>query len=409
MKLTAIICVYNTERQYFEECLKSIRNSTLKDYEILVIDDGSDLDYSDLVKKYEVRYVKTENRGLFASRLYALSLASGEYITFVDSDDTVSFNYHMPMLEKAMALNCDVVINDWAFHTERTRYFCVNDPLISCDIALKDDEILKEFASQEGRAHSYFVHWNKVTKKSLLLKAKSELEKTDVIMHRHTYSEDALINFFVFKNAKKVANIHTGYYFYRVHNDQSVNASSKDKLIMQIDNMAQTFDIMLDSIGDNKHAGEIKESIEKWRALMSRTHYSYAKANKHPDLYPYIKEKYQVSELKTSTRKDGELYAKNQLLGDNFLDIDKALRKIYFTNSNVTVIYDKTDKYVSSTMSYIERMKHSVTETERKTLMVPKKVISAKNRFLHNHLVYTMGMIFFKKGSKIRAFLKSKF
>ena len=118
MKLSVIICVYNTEKQYFEECLKSVRNSTLKDYEILVIDDGSTIDYTDVIKKYEPRYVKTENRGLFASRLFAISIAKGDYVTFVDSDDTVTFNYHQPMLNAAINLNCDVVINDWAFHTE---------------------------------------------------------------------------------------------------------------------------------------------------------------------------------------------------------------------------------------------------------------------------------------------------
>ncbi|MBO5357434.1 MAG: glycosyltransferase [Clostridia bacterium] len=409
MKLSVIVCVYNTEKKYFEECLKSIRNSTLKDYEILVIDDGSTVDYSDLVGKYEPRYVKTENRGLFASRMYAITIAKGDYVAFVDSDDTVSFNYHLPMLDKAEVLDLDVVINDWAFHTERTRYFCVNDPLICEDVSVKGDDVLMEFVRHEGRAHSYFVHWNKVTKRSVLLKAKEQLESTDIIMHRHTYSEDALINFFVFKNAKKVSNIHTGYYFYRVHDDQSVNASNKDKLICQIDDMSRTFDIMLVNIGKHMYASEIKYGIIKWRELMSRTHYTYAKTNKHTDLYQYIKDKYQVEKLQTSTKKDGELYAKNQLLGDNFLDIDKALRKIYFTNSNVTVIYDKSDLYVSRTMKYIERIKHDITDTERKTLMVPKKIISAKNKFLHNHFVYSMGMLLFKKGSKMRAFLKSKF
>lgn len=409
MKLTAIICVYNTDKGYFEECLKSIRNSTLRDYEILVVDDGSSVDYSSIIEKYEARYVKTENRGLFASRLYALTIAKGEYVTFIDSDDTVSFNYHMPMLEMAVSKNCDVVINDWAFHTERTRYFCTRDPLIEKDIVWENDEILREFVSLGGKAHSYFVHWNKLTKKSVLLKAKSELEKTDAIMHRHTYSEDALINFFVFKNAKKVANIHTGYYFYRVHGEQSVNASTREILVKQIDNMTLTLDIMERGIGDNQYAEQIKQGIDNWRALMSRTHYSYAKSGKHTDLYDYIKEKYQVEKLRASTKKDGELYVKNQLLGDNFTDIDKALRKIYFADCDVTVIYDKSDKYVSKTMSYIERIKRSKGNEEIKTLMVPKKVISAKNKFLHNHFVYSTGMLLFKKGSKLRAYLKSKF
>ena len=409
MRLSVIVCVYNTEKKYFEECLKSIRNSTLKDYEILVIDDGSTLDYKDLVEKYEPRYVKTENRGQLASRMFALTIAKGDYVAFVDSDDTVSFNYHLPMLDKAEVLDLDMVINDWAFHTERTRYFCVNDPLISGDVTLKGDECLKEFAGQEGRAHSYFVLWNKITKRSLLLKAKAQLELTDAIMHRHTYSEDAIINFFVFKHAKKISNIHTGYYFYRVHQGQSINASNKDKLIRQIDDMSRSFDIMLCNIGENKYASEIKESIIKWRELMSRTHYTYAKTNKHTELYGYIKDRYNVDKLHTSTKNDGELYTKTQLLGENFLDIDKALRKIYFTNSNVTVIYDETDKYVSRTMKYIERLKHDVVENDRKTLMVPKKVISLKNKFLHNHFVYSMGLVLFKKGSKVRAFLKSKF
>lgn len=409
MKLSVIICVYNTEKQYFEECLKSIRNSTLKDYEILVIDDGSTIDYTDVIQKYEPRYVKTDNRGLFASRLFALSIANGEYVTFVDSDDTVTFNYHKPMLNTAINLNCDVVINDWAFHTERTRYFCSNDPLIRDDITVSGDECLQMFASQEGRAHSYFVHWNKLTKKSVLLKAKAQLESTDIIMHRHTYSEDAIINFFVFKNAKKVTNIHTGYYFYRIHEDQCVNASSKDKLVSQINDMSRSFDIMLLNIGKNMYAKEIKYSILKWRSLMSRTHYTYAKTGKHSDLYDYIKERYDVESLHTSTKKDGEVYAKTELLGDNFLEIDKCLRKIYFTKSNVTVMYDKSDLYVTRTMRHIERMKRNTEETETKTLFVPKRIISAKNRFLHNPLVYNLGLLLFKKGSKVRAFLKSKF
>ncbi len=403
MKLTVAVCVYNTEKKYFEECLKSIRNSTLKDYEILVIDDGSTIDYSDLVEKYEPRYVKTNNRGLFASRMFALTIANGDYIAFVDSDDTVSFNYHMPMVEKAIALDCDMIINDWAFHTEKSRYYCVNDPLISGDIALKDENCLKEFVKGEGRAHSYFVNWNKVTKRSTLLAAKSELEKTDIIMHRHTYSEDAIINFFVFRNAKKIANIHTGYYFYRIHDEQSINASSKDKLISQIDDMSRSFDIMLANVSE-----DLKPYVLNWRALMSRTHYSYAKASKLTDLYDYIKEKYKVEKLEASTKKDGELYLKTKLIADNFHEIDKALRKIYFTKGNVTVIFDESDQYVLRTMKYIERMKHDVTDKERKTLMVPKAIISKRNKLIHNPLVRSVGLLLFKKGSKARAFLKKK-
>lgn len=402
MRLTVVVCVCDTEREYLENCLKSIRKSTLKDYELLVIDDGSSKDYTDIISKYEPRYVKTEKRGTFASRLYAISIANGSYITFVNSDDTVSFNYHMPMLEKAEVLDCDIVINDWAFHTEKARYFCVNDPLICENVALKDDNVIKAYASSEGRLLSYTALWNKVIKRSILLKAKGELESTDAIMHSHVYSESYILSFFAFKNARKVSNIHTGYYFYRVNESNNAMELDKDTLIKQINDMSIAFKIMLGSDAGK----EIKESVQKWRELSSRVHYSCAKASKLTELYEYIRDSYKVDKLQSTTKKDTEAYGKIQLLGDNFMDIDKALRKIYFTESNVTVIYDKSDKYVDGTMKYIERRKHDVTENDRKTLMVPKKLISYKNRLLHNHFVYSMGMLLFKKGARAKLILK---
>ena len=62
MKLSLIVCIYNTPKEYFESSLKSVYHSTLKDFEVIVIDDGSTVDYSEIVKKYNPVYVKTENR-----------------------------------------------------------------------------------------------------------------------------------------------------------------------------------------------------------------------------------------------------------------------------------------------------------------------------------------------------------
>ena len=117
MKLSIIVCVYNTEYSLFDKCLASIRRSSLKseDYEIVVIDDGSKIDYSELVKKYSLTYTKTENQGIFAARALGISLAKGDYIAFVDSDDSVSFNYHAPMLQLARGEGVDVVFNDLPF------------------------------------------------------------------------------------------------------------------------------------------------------------------------------------------------------------------------------------------------------------------------------------------------------
>ena len=110
MKLSVIICVYNTKIEYFESCLKSLRSESCgEDIEICVLDDGSSIDYSELVQKYRLKYKRTENRGILAARLSAVEMASGDYIAFCDSDDTVSFDFHRPMVECAERELCSIL------------------------------------------------------------------------------------------------------------------------------------------------------------------------------------------------------------------------------------------------------------------------------------------------------------
>ena len=168
MKLSVIICVYNTPREYLDKCLSSITNSTLSlgEYEICIVDDGSSEDYSDLVGKYGAVYRKHENQGILYSRICGIEMAKGDYVTFVDSDDTVSVNYHYPMLTESE--NADIVVNDWAFHTEKCKYFCTTDDLTSGDVSKFGDDVLAFFLAGEGRQHSRFVLWNKAFRSDVI-------------------------------------------------------------------------------------------------------------------------------------------------------------------------------------------------------------------------------------------------
>lgn len=412
MKLSIIVCLYNTKKEYFDACLKSIRQSSLKkeDYELIVIDDGSSQKYDEIIEKYNPVFVKTENRGLLCARLYGVMIAKGDYITFCDADDTVSFNYHAPMLKKAYTENADIVINDWAFNTSTTKYACGEDKTIKEDLVIEGDDILRFLASGKGRSHSYFVQWNKIFKKSLLLEAKAQLEKTDAVSNKpFTFSEDALSNFFAMKNAKKLVNTHTGYYFYRVHENQTVLTKGIDGLKKEIDQMSLSFDIMLENLPSNTYREEIKEGILGWRAFMARKHYSYAKNQKHEELFDYIKEKYKQELLEEAKVKDSTVYIGNILLGENFDDIDTELYRILKADGAVNVIYNQKDKYVADTISYLMENNGVVLSSgSSKLVVVPKRKISTKTRLLHNKLAYLLGISLFKKGSKMRAILKSK-
>ena len=207
VRLSVIICVYNTDRRFVCECLESVRRSSLRDYEIIFVDDGSTCDYSELVKGYGVRYSRTENRGLFGARLHGISLAEGEYIAFVDSDDTVSKNYHAPMLAAAEATGADVVINDWAFNPGKIRNYCTADSTIAGNIDI-DGDALAFYTSQRGREHSYFVQWNKLFRAELLRRVAEEIGKSAARDRHIVYAEDALMNFYSFKNATLAKLVH---------------------------------------------------------------------------------------------------------------------------------------------------------------------------------------------------------
>lgn len=88
-----IIPVYNVEK-YIERCLESVINQTVKPFEVILVDDGSEDDSSEICKKiskkYEfIKYYQKENGGLSDARNFGLLRATGDYIIFLDSDDTI--------------------------------------------------------------------------------------------------------------------------------------------------------------------------------------------------------------------------------------------------------------------------------------------------------------------------------
>lgn len=87
MKVSVLIPTYNYG-QYIEQAIRSVLAQTFRDYEIIVVDDGSEDNTEETVKQFpEVVYYKTEHSGVGHVRNRALELSSGEYVAFLDSDD----------------------------------------------------------------------------------------------------------------------------------------------------------------------------------------------------------------------------------------------------------------------------------------------------------------------------------
>ena len=92
VEISVLIPSYNVEK-YIRECLDSIANQTFEDMEIICIDDGSTDSILDILNKYALKdsrirvYENNANKGVAYTRNYLLSLAKGQYVSFIDADD----------------------------------------------------------------------------------------------------------------------------------------------------------------------------------------------------------------------------------------------------------------------------------------------------------------------------------
>lgn len=85
-KFSIIVPVYNVEN-YIKKCLDSIFDQTYKDYEVIVVNDGTKDNSMNIVNNYKVKIVTQKNQGLSAARNHGVEKAKGEYLIFLDSDD----------------------------------------------------------------------------------------------------------------------------------------------------------------------------------------------------------------------------------------------------------------------------------------------------------------------------------
>ena len=204
-KISIVVPVYNVE-VYLERCLESLINQTLKDIEIICVNDGST--DSSLVKLEEyaqkdsrIKIINKQNGGIGAARNSGLEVASGEYIGFVDSDDYVDLNFYEKLYAAAVSNNSDISCatiirkrtnsQKYRVHYEKEEVYTeLKDKLKACNIP-----------------KCCYV-WNKIYK--------SELIK-NMPFRAGVYFEDVFWIPQVLKNANKLVTVTDTNYYYMVN------------------------------------------------------------------------------------------------------------------------------------------------------------------------------------------------
>ena len=163
-KLSIVALVYNLE-EYLPRCLDSLVSQTLEDIEILCVDDGSKDSAPQIIDEYANKYpqkVKAfhkENGGEFTTRNYGLERATGEYITFVDTDDYVEPDWAEKLYNAAKENNADMAVCGFE------RIDLKTNKVVGKDMT-KQGNTVKEITSEDD--FMVFVNpapWNKIYKR----------------------------------------------------------------------------------------------------------------------------------------------------------------------------------------------------------------------------------------------------
>ena len=222
-KVSVIVPVYNVEL-YLKECLESIVNQTLKDIEIILVDDGSSDDSFQIMQEYanhddRITVIQQNNRGVSAARNIGLHYAKGEFIYFIDSDDYLELTALAELYPKCVENNLDALIFDY------TR-FC-DDPNIKVQQLERPDytEIYDGFSllSLQKNDKSYSpVVW------AIFLKNEF-LNKNNISFYEGIIHEDNLFLFYVYMNATRMAHLKKCLYNHRLHPNSIMTSPESSK------------------------------------------------------------------------------------------------------------------------------------------------------------------------------------
>lgn len=262
-KVSVIVPVYNVEK-YLKQCLDSIVNQTYKNLEIIIVNDGTKDNSMKIVEEYlqdkRIKVINKKNGGLGSARNRGIEEATGDYISFVDSDDYIDLN----MYEKLI----NVIRGEEIIIFNHSRFDDITGEIVKKNYTKESK--MKKLEKRINYLYSNIENscWNKIYKADFIKKNKFRFME---ILY-----EDVCWNIEVFYKAEKVRLLNEDFYFYRVNRKNSIMEKSKGKdkkfLEFQKKSYKEIFERLNYLIEKNNEFGKIIYLLserENWRAKLS--------------------------------------------------------------------------------------------------------------------------------------------
>lgn len=218
-KISVIIPVYNTEK-YLKQCLDSVINQTLKEIEIICVDDGSTDKSLKILEEYKEKdkriiIIKQQNQYAGVARNNGLKTAKGKYLSFLDSDDFFELTMLEEMYNKAEEDQSDVVVCGWYNYNNKTKHLCIKSkfsPTIS-----KQSPFNPKSLSTSLFDICFPNPWTKMFKRSLFV-------ENDLSFKEYKSCNDLTCIYTALALSEKISFINKPFVYYR--NNQTSNLTA---------------------------------------------------------------------------------------------------------------------------------------------------------------------------------------
>lgn len=228
-KVSVIIPVFNTEA-YLREALDSVLNQTLQEIEVICVDDGSTDESRAILEEYaakdsRMRVYAQANSGLSKTRNNGISVASGEYILFMDSDDAIEADALRQLHEKAKGESLDICLFDASSFSEEEEM---------AHVCAEYDEYYKRSKAYDG-VHpgvdlmiELFVNADYLPSACMYLTRRSFIEAQQISFHEGILHEDNAFTFHCLICAQRASHSNNTFYRRRIRGGSITRTLSFD-------------------------------------------------------------------------------------------------------------------------------------------------------------------------------------
>jgi len=258
-KVSVIIPVYNLAT-FLRRCLDSVVRQTLKDIEIICINDGSTDNSSVILREYEkeddrVLVVDKENGGPGLARNTGIRMARGAYIGFVDGDDRIEPEMYEKMYDAAKKNNADMQICTIRWLDGQGRDLgarCDYDRYLGSRFGDGSAVFNRHDIADEIFVLNRFC-WNKIYKRSFL-------KAHDIFFSSHRQFEDHVFHFLAFIKAERISMIGKPFYHYYKYRPGSLTAG-KERPLLLFDAISHVEDVLEDCGVEN----DLRKRFDKFK------------------------------------------------------------------------------------------------------------------------------------------------